>query len=102
MNPPSGGPKTNLKEMNDEIEKIRSAYFIGIGGIGMSAIARFFHSKGIQVSGYDRSETTLTKQLEGEGINVHYDENIERIPKNVDLVVYTPAIPNGHKELMFY
>ena len=57
--------------MNDEVKKISSVYFIGIGGIGMSAIARFFHSKGIRVSGYDRTETVLTEELEAEGIDVH-------------------------------
>jgi UDP-N-acetylmuramate--alanine ligase len=88
--------------MNDEIKKIRSVYFIGIGGIGMSAIARFFHSKGIKVSGYDRSETELIKELEAEGIDIHFDENIETIPKDVDRVVYTPAVPKDHKELVFY
>ena len=62
--------------MTDEIKKIGSVYFIGIGGIGMSAIARFFHSKGIRVSGYDKTETALTKELEKEGIGVHYEENI--------------------------
>ncbi len=88
--------------MNDEIEKIKTVYFIGIGGIGMSAIARFFHSKGIKVSGYDRTETTLSRELEAEGIAVHYDEGIKLIPKEVDLVVYTPAIPADHTELVFY
>jgi len=88
--------------MNDEIEKIKSVYFIGIGGIGMSALARFFNSKGIKVSGYDRTETTLTKQLEAEGISVHYAENMDLISKNADLVVYTPAIPENHQELLFY
>src|SRR6478735_1080740 len=88
--------------MNDEIKKIRSVYFIGIGGIGMSAIARFFHSYGTRVSGYDRSETDLIKELEAEGIQIHFDENVEMIPKDVDLVVYTPAVPRDHKELVFY
>src|SRR5438094_7444584 len=88
--------------MNDEIEKIKNVYFIGIGGIGMSALARFFNSKGIKVSGYDRTETTLTKQLEAEGISVHYAENMDLISKNADLVVYTPAIPENHQELLFY
>ena len=87
--------------MNDEIKKIRSVYFIGIGGIGMSAIARFFHSNGIRVSGYDRGETELIKELEAEGIRIHFDENVEMIPKDVDLVVYTPAVPRDHKELVF-
>ena len=88
--------------MNDEIKKIRSVYFIGIGGIGMSAIARFFHSYGTRVSGYDRSETDLIKELEAEGIEIHFDENVEAIPKDVDIVVYTPAVPKDHKELVFY
>ncbi len=77
-------------------------YFIGIGGIGMSAIARYFNSKGVQVSGYDRTETELTKQLEKEGIAIHYQENTELIPKDVSMVVYTPAIPANNKELQFY
>ena len=68
----------------------------------MSALARFFNSKGIKVSGYDRTETTLTKQLEAEGISVHYAENMDLISKNADLVVYTPAIPENHQELLFY
>jgi UDP-N-acetylmuramate--alanine ligase len=88
--------------MNDEIKKIRSVYFIGIGGIGMSALARFCHSSGIRVSGYDRSETGLIKELEAEGIEIHFDENVEMIPKDVDIVVYTPAVPKDHKELVFY
>src|SRR5678810_1094948 len=88
--------------MNDEIKKIRSVYFIGIGGIGMSAIAKFFQSNGIRVSGYDRSETALIKELEAEGIDVHFDEDVEIIPKDVDLVVYTPAVPMDHKEFVFY
>jgi len=88
--------------MNDEIKKIRSVYFIGIGGIGMSAIARFFHSNGIKVSGYDRSETERIKELEAEGLEIHFDENVEVIPKDVDIVVYTPAVPKDHRELVFY
>ena len=88
--------------MNDEIKKIRSVYFIGIGGIGMSSVARFFHSNGIGVSGYDKSETGLIKELEAEGIQTHFDENVEIIPKDVDIVVYTPAVPKDHKELVFY
>jgi UDP-N-acetylmuramate--alanine ligase len=88
--------------MNDEIKKIRSVYFIGIGGIGMSALARFFHSNGIAVSGYDRTETALVKELEVEGIEVHFDEDLEKIPRDVNLVVYTPAVPKDHKEFVFY
>src|SRR6186997_1175799 len=88
--------------MNDEIKKIRSVYFIGIGGIGMSALARFFHSNGIRVSGYDKSETSLVKELQAEGIEIHFDENLKAIPKDVDIVVYTPAVPNDHREFVFY
>lgn len=79
-----------------------SLYFIGIGGIGMSAIARYFKAKGVEVSGYDKTQTALTHQLEAEGINIHYEENIELIPKEVDMVVYTPAVPADHAELQFY
>jgi len=88
--------------MNDELQKIRSVYFIGIGGIGMSAIARFFDSIGVKVSGYDKTETVLTKELEKSGIEIHYEENISLIPVDVDLVVYTPAVPNDHEELVYY
>ncbi|MCW3109419.1 MAG: UDP-N-acetylmuramate--L-alanine ligase [Segetibacter sp.] len=77
-------------------------YFIGIGGIGMSAIARYFNTQGVKVSGYDKTPTVLTQQLEAEGINIHYEENLSLIPKDVDLVVYTPAIPANHAELQFY
>jgi len=81
---------------------IKKVYFIGIGGIGMSAIARYFHSKGIEVSGYDKTQTELTKALENEGIAIHYNEDVAGIPKDVDLVVYTPAVPNEHAELVYY
>jgi UDP-N-acetylmuramate--alanine ligase len=77
-------------------------YFIGIGGIGMSAVARYFHSKGIKVSGYDKTATALTRELEASGIAVHYEENVDIIPKEVQLVVYTPAVPKEHKELVYY
>ena len=77
-------------------------YFIGIGGIGMSALARYFHQHGKKVSGYDRTETSLTKQLVSEGMNIHYEDDVQRAPKDVDLVVYTPAIPAGHQELAYY
>lgn len=79
-----------------------AVYFIGIGGIGMSAIARYFHSRGVSVSGYDKTPTDLTKEMEAAGIPIHYKENVEVIPKKVDFVVYTPAVPEEHKELVFY
>ena len=81
---------------------ISSIYFIGIGGIGMSALARYFKSRGAIVSGYDRSETPLTLQLVAEGIPIHYHEAVAEIPKEVDVVVYTPAIPSIHAELVYY
>lgn len=77
-------------------------YFIGIGGIGMSAIARYYNTQGVKVSGYDRTETELTKQLVTEGIEIHYEDNVDLIPKQVEFVVYTPAIPKEHTELNYY
>lgn len=81
----------------------KNVYFIGIGGIGMSALARYFRFKGYSVSGYDKTETPLTDQLQSEGIDVHYEDNVAFIPKDVEstLVVYTPAIPEDLKELVY-
>ncbi|HVF80886.1 MAG TPA: Mur ligase domain-containing protein, partial [Flavisolibacter sp.] len=79
-----------------------TVYFIGIGGIGMSALARYFLSKGFTVSGYDKTETALTKELIKEGISIHYTEDVDAIPKEVALVVYTPAVPKEHAELVYY
>ena len=79
------------------IEDIRKAYFIGIGGIGMSAIARFFHSRGVEVYGYDKTATALTQALVDEGIAVHYVDDAAYCPEDVDVVVYTPAIPQDNK-----
>jgi UDP-N-acetylmuramate--alanine ligase len=84
------------------IDDLREVYFVGIGGIGMSAIARYFNSRGIRVSGYDRNSTALTKNLEEEGISIHYNEDVNAIPKDADLVVYTPAIPKDQAELVYY
>jgi len=84
------------------MNNISTIYFIGIGGIGMSALARYFHRKGVKVSGYDRTSTPLTKQLMAEGIDIHFEENLELAPKKVDLVVYTPAVPLHHTELQYY
>lgn len=77
-------------------------YFLGIGGIGMSALARYFNSIGVKVSGYDKTPTPLTQQLMAEGINIHFEDSIELIDKAVQLVVYTPAVPINHTELNFY
>lgn len=78
-------------------------YFIGIGGIGMSAIARYYNTKGFKVSGYDKTPSPLTEALESEGIEVHYEDNTDFVPKNVEdtLVVYTPAIPKDMGELVY-
>ena len=87
-----------------EFKDIKAVYFVGVGGIGMSAIARYFRQKGLIVAGYDKTPSALTRQLEKEGISVHYEENVDLIPTacknaNETLVVFTPAIPNSHKEL---
>ena len=90
-----------------EIQNIKSVYFIGIGGIGMSAIARYFLHKGVFVAGYDRTPSDLTRHLETEGAHIHYEESVEQVPaackdKGGCLVVYTPAIPAEHRELVFF
>lgn len=88
----------------NELNTYRNIYFLGIGGIGMSALARWFKKKGLSVSGYDRTSTTLTQQLEAEGMQVHYDDSVANIPevvlrkKSETLVVLTPAVPKDHKE----
>lgn len=89
------------------INTITSVYFIGAGGIGMSALVRYFLSKGKAVAGYDRVSSELTKQLESEGARLHYEEDAEQIPKTCKdkehtLVVYTPAIPSDHKEYQYF
>src|SRR5258705_6820148 len=94
--------RTNDMFSNSPLGAGGSIYFIGIGGIGMSAIARFFQSNGVKVSGYDKTPTALTKDLEASGITIHYEDNVELIPKDAELVVYTPAVPKDHKELIFY
>ena len=82
-------------------------YFLGIGGIGMSALARYFHTKGFQVAGYDRTETKLTKELQAEGITVSFNENVSEIPfvytkPENTLVILTPAIPANHPQLKYF
>ena len=85
-----------------DIKKLHTVYFLGVGGIGMSAIARYFNSIGCKVSGYDKTKTALTAQLEVEGIAIHFDEDINQIPASIKeegvLVIYTPAIPTENKE----
>lgn len=82
--------------------KKSSVYFLGIGGIGMSALARYFRSKGFEVSGYDKTRTALTDQLSSEGIKIHFADDVDLADKNASLVVYTPAIPPDQAELNFY
>ncbi len=86
----------------NKLQQIHKIYFIGIGGIGMSALARYFLSKGVNVSGYDKTVTPLTRTLEKEGIPIHYEENIALAPKDADVIVYTPAIPANNAELLYY
>ena len=88
--------------VKEEDGVIGSIYFLGIGGIGMSALARYFNSIGVKVSGYDKTETPLTLQLVSEGIAIHYEDNVDLIDKTAQLVVYTPAVPVSHLEFKFY
>ena len=90
-----------------EIKDIKAVYFVGAGGIGMSAIARYFLNKKLVVAGYDKTPSNLTHDLEKEGMSIHYEENINLIPeeckdKETTLVIYTPAIPADHKELVYF
>jgi UDP-N-acetylmuramate--alanine ligase len=84
------------------VRELNRVYFVGIGGIGMSALARFFRERGAVVKGYDRTQTELTVQLEAEGMEIHYADDIALLDKDTQLVVYTPAIPKDHKELNWY
>lgn len=84
------------------IKNIQRVYFIGIGGIGMSAIARYFNENGASVSGYDRTETSLTQQLVAEGMHIHYKDDVQALDREAQVVVYTPAIPASHAELNWY
>lgn len=83
------------------LDSYKNMYFLGIGGIGMSALARYFSNLGVHVSGYDRTETELTAALETEGIKIHYNPDISLIPDDVDLVVYTPAVPESNPEFVY-
>ncbi len=80
------------------LDKVKHIYFLGIGGIGMSALARYFNMQGVKVSGYDKTQSPLCDALESEGINIHYHDKGEQAIIGVDLIVYTPAIPNDLKE----
>ena len=90
-----------------ELKDIKAVYFVGAGGIGMSAIARYFINRGTVVAGYDKTPSDLTRQLENEGMLIHYEENVDEIPhacKKAEscLVVYTPAVPADHRELQYF
>ena len=89
------------------LKNIHNVYFVGIGGIGMSAIARYFASNGKQVAGYDKTPSQITNDLEVLGVVIHFEDNLKNIPKSFlekeqTLVVYTPAIPNNHSELNYF
>ena len=89
------------------LKDIKAVYFVGAGGIGMSAIARYFIKKGLIVAGYDKTPSALTRQLEKEGMLIHYEENVDEIPHACRkpatcLVIYTPAIPAEHQELQYF
>lgn len=84
------------------VQHLKRVYFIGIGGIGMSAIARFFNERGATVHGYDRVATPLTQKLEEEGMIIHYSEDLNALDKETELIVYTPAIPSSNQELIWY
>jgi len=93
--------------MDIDLKNIRNIYFIGIGGIGMSALARYFKFLGKNVAGYDKTETQITNGLEEFGVQIHFKDEINAIPKkflNIEetLIVYTPAIPKDHKELNYF
>ena len=85
---------------------IRNVYFLGIGGIGMSALARYFKFTGRNVAGYDRTPTALTRAMQAEGIDIHFEDDIRKIPSNWDpantLAVFTPTLPDEHKELSWF
>ena len=80
-----------------KLNEFNHVYFIGIGGIGMSAIARYFIAQGKKVSGYDMTQTVLTDHLTNEGMHIHYEDELSFIPRDIDLIIYTPAIPKDHK-----
>ena len=92
-----------MSSIDMDFSLIKKVYFLGIGGIGMSAIARYFNHAGIPVYGYDKTSTVLTKQLEAEGVQIHYSDDVNYVQSlnlspNDTLVVLTPAIPKDHGE----
>lgn len=93
--------------MSLSLAQVKAVYFIGAGGIGMSALERYFLARGLAVGGYDKTPTELSARLEKEGVWMHYEDNIEEVPerfknRETTLVVYTPAVPFNHSELMWF
>ncbi len=84
------------------ISTISRVYFLGIGGIGMSAIAKYFNAKGVTVSGYDKTPTLITRQMQEDGIDINYEDSVDLVDKQAQLVVYTPAVPKDHLQLNYY
>jgi UDP-N-acetylmuramate--alanine ligase len=84
------------------LTNIKRIYFIGIGGIGMSALARYFNTQGVYVSGYDKTPTGLTEDLIKEGIKIHFEDDVQQLDKDATVIVYTPAIPSAHAELNYF
>lgn len=83
-----------------DLNKVNKIYFLGIGGIGMSALARYFHLQGAEIYGYDLTQSPLTQQLSQEGMQIHYETNVSAIPSEIDIAVYTPAIPKDNDEFV--
>ena len=94
--------KPEIVNRTSGIKDIKSVYFLGIGGIGMSALARYFVLQGASVSGYDKTPTSLTDQLISEGMQIHFTEDLNQVPATPDLVIYTPAVPREHREMIFF
>ena len=84
------------------LNDLKKIYFLGIGGIGMSALARYFNKKGVEIHGYDKTKTPLTRRLAKEGMHIHYDENTGFIPPDIDLAIWTPAVPRDHKAFEWF
>ena len=85
-----------------DFNQIHKIFFLGAGGIGMSALARYFNKQGKEIFGYDLTATPLTNQLIAEGVTIQFDENINTLPETIDLVIYTPAIPTDNQLYSFY
>lgn len=85
-----------------KLKEVKKMYFLGLGGIGMSALARYCATLGIEIHGYDLTSTKLTNRLAEEGMQIHYEDNVKLIPANLDLVIYTPAIPKTNKEFQYF